>query len=147
MLFLGTITIIGCADNAKDKIRQKAKEALPESSATSVTSSGPAAGVLHYICPNSCEGSGGAAAGTCPVCGSEYTHNTAFHANDAANTPALTPPSVPEGTPPPNPNAAQNAAGVWHYTCPAGCEGGAGAAGPCGKCGGELAHNTAFHDN
>ena len=40
---------------------------------------------------------------------------------------------------------AQNASGVWHYTCAKGCEGGAGAAGNCGTCGGALAHNAAYH--
>ena len=48
----------------------------------------------------------------------------------------------------PNPvtaEPAQNAAGVWHYTCSAGCAGGAGAAGTCGTCGGALAHNQAYH--
>ncbi|MBT8191084.1 MAG: hypothetical protein KJO29_11705, partial [Bacteroidia bacterium] len=31
--------------------------------------------VNHYICPNNCAGSGGPNAGTCPVCGTTYTHN------------------------------------------------------------------------
>lgn len=48
-------------------------------------------------------------------------------------------------TPPPTAEPAQNADGVWHYTCPNGCEGGAGAAGPCANCGTQLTHNTAYH--
>lgn len=40
---------------------------------------------------------------------------------------------------------AQNAAGVWHYTCPSGCSGGGGSATACSKCGATLAHNQAYH--
>lgn len=47
-------------------------------------------------------------------------------------------------TPPPA-EPAQNAKGVWHFTCPKGCAGGAGATGACPKCGGQLTHNTAYH--
>ncbi len=51
-------------------------------------------------------------------------------------------------TPPPaTTEPAQNAQGVWHYTCPNGCEGGAGSATPCGKCGTTLTHNAAYHAN
>jgi hypothetical protein len=109
--------------------------------------------VMHYICPKNCAGSGGDGAGTCPVCGSEYVHNDAFHNQPA--TPALTPPSggpfdnqaAPSITPPAPAvtEPAQNAAGVFHYTCTKGCAGGAGAAGSCSKCGAELAHNAAYH--
>jgi hypothetical protein len=63
---------------------------------------------------------------------------------DAPTTPA----AAPQTTTPPTPTnvePAQNAAGVWHYTCSKGCAGGAGAAGPCGTCGGSLGHNTAYH--
>ncbi|SDB31487.1 hypothetical protein SAMN03097699_0655 [Flavobacteriaceae bacterium MAR_2010_188] len=42
---------------------------------------------------------------------------------------------------------AQNAAGVWHYTCPNGDSGGAGSAVPCAVCGATLAHNSAYHGN
>jgi len=47
-------------------------------------------------------------------------------------------------TPPPK-EPAQNAEGVWHYTCPTGCEGGGGSATPCAKCGTTLVHNSAYH--
>ena len=43
------------------------------------------------------------------------------------------------------PEPAQNAAGVWHYTCSAGCAGGAGSAVACAKCGKTLAHNQTYH--
>ena len=56
-------------------------------------------------------------------------------AGDAA---ATTPPTT-------TPEPAQNAAGVWHYTCSAGCAGGAGSAIACAKCGKTLAHNPAYH--
>lgn len=125
--------------------------------------------VKHYICPNNCEGSGGDAAGTCPVCSSAYTHNAAFHNNPAAGSnPSITSPqistsnpsinsSILEGgdglnpsvtIPPPTstPEPAQNASGVFHYTCSNGCAGGGGSATPCGTCGTTLVHNTAYHN-
>lgn len=45
------------------------------------------------------------------------------------------------------PESAQNAAGVWHYTCSKGCVGGAGTAVNCTNCGNILAHNQAYHSN
>lgn len=42
---------------------------------------------------------------------------------------------------------APNAAGQFHYVCPNGDGGGAGAAGACPNCGAQLVHNQAFHDN
>lgn len=42
---------------------------------------------------------------------------------------------------------AQNASGVWHYTCRLGCPGGAGKAANCSNCGNVLAHNTTYHAN
>ena len=41
---------------------------------------------------------------------------------------------------------AQNTSGLYHYTCPNGCAGGAAAAGNCSSCGNALAHNQAFHN-
>jgi len=72
------------------------------------------------------------------------------------NTPQRPESILPENyTPPPTataPAAAtpgaeppQNAEGVWHYTCPNGCEGGGGGATACTVCGTTLAHNTAYH--
>lgn len=96
-----------------------------------------AANVQHYYCANNCAGSGGDSAGTCPVCGSEYVHNQAWH-NQGQNAIST------QSTPAPEP--AQNAAGVWHYTCSSGCSGGAGSAVACSQCGSTLVHNTAYHN-
>src|SRR3990170_2741285 len=52
--------------------------------------------------------------------------------------PVTTPPVAAAG-------AAQNAKGDYHFTCPKGCPGGAGAQAKCAKCGADLAHNQAFH--
>ena len=102
----------------------------------------------HFICPNNCAGSGGTEAGKCPVCGTEYVHNAAFHqgSNPPATTPAMkidptTNAAVPTVTEP------KNASGVYHFICPKGHEGGAGAAGNCAKCGTPLEHNQAYHNN
>ena len=89
-----------------------------------------ASGVRHYTCPNGHEGSD--AQGSCVVCGATLVHNQAWH-----NQPAQTPTT---GEPP------QNAAGVWHYTCPNGHAGGAGSAVACAECGATLVHNTVYHD-
>jgi len=128
-------------------IREKAAQTLPKASPQTNTNqmpvSGALAGVQHYICPNNCQGSGGPEQGNCPVCGTAYLHNQAFHANDAQNQVPPTPNPV---TPTPTAEPAQNAAGVWHYTCAKGCPGGAGAATACATCGGTLAHNAAYHN-
>jgi hypothetical protein len=107
--------------------------------------------VQHYICPNDCEGSGGASQGTCPVCGTAYVHNQAFH-NQGNQAPQnqinleggddlqnLQQPQQPSSPP-------QNADGEYHYICSAGCSGGSGSAGTCSKCGASLAHNSAYHN-
>lgn len=96
--------------------------------------------VKHYTCPNNCEGSGGDQQGTCPVCGSEYMHNQAYH--DQAITQSTQPVSQPNAASEP----PQNAAGIWHYTCANGCSGGAGSAVACSTCGNTLVHNTAYHN-
>lgn len=107
-----------------------------------------AAGVWHYTCPKGCEGGAGAAT-ACAKCGTTLTHNQAYHATAASPTAA--PISVGGDnqmtpvTPPPTQEPAQNAKGVWHYTCSKGCEGGAGSAIACAKCGATLAHNQAYH--
>lgn len=112
------------------------------------------AGVEHYICPSGHVGYGGASQGTCSQCGAALVHNQAFHNNAASTAAPATNPMLqnqPAGTAPaiqapPSAEPAQNAAGVWHYTCTAGCAGGAGAAGTCSNCGGQLAHNQAYHN-
>lgn len=110
--------------------------------------------VQHYICDNKCENSGGEMAGNCPTCSKPYTHNVAYHANDLlksgpikveSNATQPAGPVVPKTTNTPSP--ARNALGVYHYTCPNGCNGGAGKADNCKACGETLAHNTAYHNN
>lgn len=122
-------------------------------------------GITHYICVNNCVGSGSSGAGTCPVCGTAYVHNDAYHTVDQdiqnmqqgqaqPSTPGNLPPSVfntPQNQttirnqPSTPPAPAQNAAGVYHYTCANGCAGGAGSASPCPTCGNALVHNQAYH--
>ena len=164
ILALLILFTLACNSGDKDSLRDEARSTLrdiPPGSVPPVNApvGSPAAvatsGVLHYICPNNCQGSGGASAGTCPVCGSEYTHNQAFHNQPSGGGDAGLPsgltldptsgatslPSIPATTEP-----AQNAAGVWHYTCTAGYAGGAGSAGNCASCGQALAHNTGYHN-
>lgn len=101
-------------------------------------------GVDHYTCPDGHPGA--AAAGNCATCGKPLVHNQAFHSQpNPATTTTVTPPTTTTPTPPKSPEPAQNAAGVWHYTCPNGHEGGAGSASPCSVCGTTLAHNSAYH--
>lgn len=52
----------------------------------------------------------------------------------------------PKATPPKRNEPPQNAQGVWHFICPKGCTGGAGAAVPCKICGTSLMHNQAYHN-
>lgn len=97
----------------------------------------PVAAVQHYTCPNNCAGSGSSAAGTCPVCGTSYVHNAAYHANDPADASTTIDPATLSGG---------TASGIQHYICSAGCGGGGAAAGSCPNCGAALAHNQAFHN-
>lgn len=103
-------------------------------------------GVWHYTCPSGCAG-GGAGATACATCGTTLVHNQLYHNNNAAATTPITPTGAPSTTPPApaTPEPAQNAAGVWHYTCSNGCAGGAGSAIACSSCGNLLAHNPIYH--
>jgi hypothetical protein len=106
-----------------------------------------AKGVWHFTCPKGCKGGGGAV-GPCAKCGTNLAHNAAYH--DGATPPNTNVvPNVPTtaSTPatPAKPEPPQNAKGIWHFTCPKGCAGGAGAATPCAKCGTALAHNAVYH--
>ena len=117
-----------------------------------------AAGVWHYTCPKGCAIGGGAAT-ACATCGTTLAHNASYHGkpNPAATAtqaptqmptqmPTQTPSQTPGQTPPTaKPEPPQNAAGVWHYTCPAGCASGGGAAVACASCGKKLEHNKAYH--
>ena len=134
--------------SCKDKntsVRDNARNSLnvPEN-VTPVTPSlnqATAGLVQHYICPNNCAGSGGAAQGACPVCGAQYLHNQAWH--DQQTQPGAQPAAEPFQQPDALPG--QNSLGVWHYTCTAGCPGGSGAMGNCTTCGAALVHNDAYH--
>lgn len=131
-----------------------------------------AQGVWHYTCTNGCAGGAGSAV-ACATCGTTLVHNQIYHNNAAAPTAAgagLTTPAATTGAaspislggnsaitplggapttaaapPPKAPEPAQNAAGVWHYTCSAGCSGGAGSAIACATCGTTLVHNQVYH--
>ena len=107
-------------------------------------------GVLHYYCENNCENSGGDATGNCPTCSTPYTHNQAWHDKDFLKAGPLNVPKDKSINPSPantsTPSPAQNAKGVFHYTCTNGCNGGAGSAAKCKSCGNDLAHNTAYHN-
>lgn len=112
-----------------------------------------AAGVWHYTCPNGCSGGAGSAI-ACPAgCGATLAHNQAYHDSKttvATSTNGVITPTSNDGpivSSPNNPEPPQNAAGVWHYTCPNGCAGGAGSAVACpAGCGATLAHNSAYHN-
>lgn len=105
-----------------------------------------ASGVWHYTCPNGHDGGSGSAT-ACSICGTTLEHNPVYHSGGAVNT------AMPDGdvtaTPAPAtpaaPEPAQNASGVWHYTCPNGHAGGDGSATACSECGTTLVHNTAYH--
>ncbi len=161
-LFLGTLFIgMSCQDKETKSIRESARQSLPQqpdppaaaqsqqnnsiSVPTTESYSDGGSGVQHYTCPNNCEGSGGPSAGTCPVCGTAYVHNQAWHAQQGNSTQVTTSQDQPANITR-QPEPAQNAAGVWHYTCPSGCEGGAGSAVACANCGTTLVHNTAYHN-
>ena len=148
---LAIVAMTSCGDTNDSDVRRNARESLnvddrnvPPVSSNAipaiVNSDQISTGTVdHYICPNNCEGGAGATQISCPVCGTQYVHNQAFHAAQTPTPPATTSSLI---TPP----AAQNAAGVFHYTCPDGCAGGAAGAGSCATCGSALAHNTAFHN-
>lgn len=166
--YICVVALIACGGKSND-VRDSARESLGGNSESTtiptsptdpgtMAASAPSGNVQHYICPKNCAGSGGPSAGTCPVCGSEYVHNQAYHNQSQATTPPTgdqsiqkvtfpgsTTPAAPGSTTAAPPEPAQNAAGVWHYTCPKGCAGGGGSAVACSKCGTTLAHNTAYH--
>lgn len=156
---LGVMTIFSACSNDGDAARDAAVESLkvgqptPGDAAATPPAATPepaqnAAGVWHYTCPKGCEGGGGSAV-ACAKCGTTLAHNAAYHPPTSATQTApaanaadgITPITNPTKAPEP----AQNAKGVWHYTCSAGCAGGAGTAAACAKCGKTLAHNQTYH--
>lgn len=150
---------IACNNSSKE-------DATTEAGTETVESQDPNAAAInvsnekHYTCPNKCEGSGGDAKGTCPVCGAEYVHNAAYHSQNPGaegtspenpiqidpNAGATNQPAAPTSATPVEPPAAQNAAGEWHFACSKSCGGGGGSQGACPKCGAELVHNQAYHN-
>lgn len=138
----------GQETNANSEGAGQAADPAPGLSTSPATANAPApAGgtVFHYTCPQGHEG-GSNAQGNCAQCGAALVHNQAFHAqqpqgSDPGNAITVNPTNGTPATPPP----AQNAAGVYHYTCPQGHEGGSGAQGNCAKCGTALVHNQAYH--
>lgn len=150
ILLSSVLSFYSCKDNAnsqsEDSIEAPAvldANNLPTPTPPGAEPAQNAAGVWHFTCAKGCAGGGGAI-GPCSVCGGQLAHNTAYH--DTGSNPNATTTITPPVTPPSAVEPAQNAAGVWHFTCAKGCAGGAGAIGPCPKCGGELAHNTAYHN-
>ncbi|MDO9596030.1 MAG: hypothetical protein Q7J19_13665 [Lutibacter sp.] len=120
---------------------EKPKPILQENNAT--------ASVKHYICANKCENSGSDVQGACPVCKNPYLHNDAFHSQDLLKNGPLNVPTniqAPAANTPAAPSPAQNARGIYHYSCTKGCYGGSGTASNCTNCGEPLAHNQEYHN-
>ena len=160
--FLFLLVLISCKNNPErpEPILDANYEPAPAVSTTPPAQKTPeppqnAQGVWHYTCPNGHDGGSGSAT-PCSVCGTTLVHNQFYHAEppgsdnvqiinaDEAATPTsitTTPPAIPPKTPEP----AQNAQGVWHYTCPNGHDGGSGSATPCSVCGTTLVHNQGYH--
>lgn len=155
LLLCSVLSFYNCKENtkeAKDDIVKpvQVEESISPTKATTPALKEPAqnaAGVWHYTCRIGCPGGSGAA-DKCATCGNVLVHNTIYHGN-ATNTANTTntnaSPMVNPAATPPKVEPAQNAAGVWHYTCSKGCAGGSGAAGKCATCSGALAHNSAYH--
>lgn len=101
-------------------------------------------GVWHYTCPKGCEGGAGSMV-PCPKCGTSLAHNSAYHAAAPPTNPAVGGNVDLQQAAPPVQEPAQNDKGVWHYTCPKGCAGGAGSASTCNTCGATLVHNKGYH--
>lgn len=145
VLLASTLGLTACGEKDAD-VREAARESLPQrapqdmlQTATTPTATGT---VFHYTCPNGCEGGGADAQGVCPVCNTSLVHNQAYH-NQPVNVDNN--PVTPDISDAVN-DAGQNAAGVFHYICPDGHEGGAASAGSCATCGKALVHNQAYHN-
>jgi hypothetical protein len=146
LALLGAMTLMACNADAPSN-------AAGETPSTNVQAPGANTGtVYHYTCPNNCENGGSDTQGACPGCGAQLAHNQEWHnlpQNQPAQQPQQNPISPviqnPQQPAQQQPEPAQNAAGVWHYTCSNGCAGGSGSQGTCSKCGAALAHNQAYH--
>lgn len=154
LIFCIIISFYGCKDTPKTEKQDTSKSSKVLDSTTSqkVTTPNPASakpvtaepaqnaeGVWHYTCKIGCPGGAGSAT-NCSNCKNRLVHNTAYH-----SSPSSVADSAPFANQPTTPEPAQNAAGVWHYTCAKGCAGGAGAVTTCKTCGGTLAHNQGYH--
>lgn len=147
MILAAAVSLMSCGskpDRPAPALDQNRTVQDPVQPSISTAPTGTGGTVHHYICPNNCAGSGGPdATGVCPTCGAQYVHNQAWH-NQPGQQTTTTPGIQTQTTTSPEP--AQNAAGVWHYICPSGHEGGAGSAVACAVCGATLVHNTAYHN-
>jgi 4-aminobutyrate aminotransferase-like enzyme len=156
LLLSSVMFFYSCNDSSKTEKQDNSKSievVEPSTNSTTVTPAATTAepaqntsGVWHYTCRIGCPGGAGTAS-KCTNCGNILVHNTAYHGTTSttSTSPFADPSSTPAATPPPVAEPAQNAAGVWHYTCTKGCAGGAGAAGNCATCSSPLAHNSAYH--
>ena len=139
-VLLVSLVMLACSNN--NDANSGTNTTTPVTPAVPLQNTTAAAGLDHYTCPNG--HAGAAAAGNCATCGVALEHNQAYHNNQPAETPNIsTTPTTPNTTTAASP--AQNAAGEYHYTCPNGHAGAAGA-GSCATCGAALAHNTAYHN-
>ena len=148
LLCSSVISFYACNDNTNTPKKEPPKPLIFSDSTTTPNATTPnaatpetaqnTAGVWHYTCSKGCAGGAGSAV-NCKTCGDLLAHNPAYHANaniTPTTTPFITPPAAETG---------KNTAGVWHYNCEKGCEGGSGSAGNCSTCGSTLAHNPAYH--
>ena len=149
--FLFILIFVACKDapeRPEPILDQSAQPATTTTNPVPPATTTTAGSVPHYICPDACVGGGGPSAGNCPICGKTMVHNQAFHSqNQTQNTvpPTGNVNNATPTTPPTQAEPAQNANGVWHYTCANGCPGGAGSAVACATCGTILVHNTQYH--
>ncbi|MDG5490704.1 hypothetical protein [Psychroserpens sp. SPM9] len=150
LLLSSVLFFYGCNDKSKTTKKDKAKPVevsnttKPENLTTTKEPAQNATGVWHYTCRLGCAGGAGAAV-KCKSCGNVLAHNTEYHSKTNSNldtSPFANPPATKSTT---TPEPAQNAAGVWHYTCANGHPGGAGSAVACKTCSTKLTHNTAYH--
>ncbi len=152
--FISTcISLTACKDNKTDASTETPMTTSPEGAngqdpatlSTGVTGSTEA----HYKCATAgCTGTGDTQ-GKCSVCGADLVHNQAFH-NQAPGAPGSSPANPvqvnPTNSTASNPAPAQNAKGVYHFSCSKGHEGGSATAANCPKCGEAMTHNQAYHE-
>ncbi len=153
LLLSAVLSFTGCNDKTstptKDAINATEVSKTPSKATTTTpppTNLEPAqntAGVWHYTCTKGCPGGAGSAV-NCETCGIRLAHNQSYHTPVNMNT-NTNPSAIPYANPPVAAEPSRNAAGVWHYVCSKGCEGGSGTTGACKTCGTALAHNTAYH--